>query len=141
MICQGDRSSRELAGRGSDALDFEPYSLHAMRWVFWPWAIWFSPRTSGLENVPPRGPMLFVGNHTLHGALDGAGSFGRVIWSEHFTIDAEGSEGAATCEDGEFLPFIVTTAATLAATVQAFLLSGGKRRVGWTIHPGGTIRT
>ncbi len=59
-----------MAGRGSEPLDFEPYSLHSMRWVFWPWAIWFSPRTSGLENVPPRGPMLFVGNHTLHGMLD-----------------------------------------------------------------------
>lgn len=75
----------------------------------------------------------------VHGALDAAGSFGRVIWSEYFTIDAEGSEGAATCEDGEFLPFIVTTAAFIARSAQLFLGTG--KRVGWSINPCGVIST
>lgn len=69
----------------------------------------------------------------LHGALDAAGSFGRVIWSENFAIDAEPSEGAATCEDGEFLPFIAITAAYLARAAQVFLTS--EKKVGFTISP------
>lgn len=75
----------------------------------------------------------------LHGALDAVGSFGRVVWSESFAIDEEGSEGAATCEDGAFLPFIAITAAYLARAAQLFL-EQGKRR-GWSIHPGGAIPT
>lgn len=75
----------------------------------------------------------------LHGALDAAGSFGRVIWSEDFVIDAEGAEGQATCEDGEFLPFIAVTAAYVARSAQLFLEKG--RRVGYTVHPSGAVAT
>jgi molybdopterin/thiamine biosynthesis adenylyltransferase len=75
----------------------------------------------------------------LHGALDGAGSFGRVIWTEDFTIDQEPAEGAATCDDGAFLPFIVTTAAFIAQAAQLFLEKGERR--GFTIFEGGAFRT
>lgn len=75
----------------------------------------------------------------LHGALDAAGSFGRVVWSESFRIDDEDVEGAATCEDGEFLPFIAITAAFIARAAQAYLEHG--KREGWSIHPGGAIPT
>lgn len=75
----------------------------------------------------------------LHGALDAAGSFGRVIWSEQFAIDEEGAEGAATCEDGEFLPFIAATAAYIARSAQLFLREG--KRVGFTISPTSVFST
>lgn len=74
----------------------------------------------------------------LHGAVDADGSFGRVIWDEKFVID-EGSGGQATCEDGEHLPFIVTTAAVLAKVAQAFLTD--ESRLGFSIHPGGVVRS
>lgn len=73
----------------------------------------------------------------LHGALDGAGSFGRVVWSEDFTIDTEPAEGAATCEDGAFLPFIALTAAYVARAAQLFVEEG--RRVSFQVHPGGAL--
>ena len=50
----------------------------------------------------------------LHGALAGGGQFGRVIWDEDFTIDDETGEGVATCEDGQFLPFIAIVSSHLA---------------------------
>jgi molybdopterin-synthase adenylyltransferase len=59
----------------------------------------------------------------LHGALAADGQYGRVMWSEDFTID-EGVGGAATCEDGEHLPFIGIVAAQMAVTVQRFLATG-----------------
>lgn len=75
----------------------------------------------------------------LHGALDGNGSFGRVVWSEQFSIDTEPAEGAATCEDGQFLPFIAITAAHIARSAQRYLEDD--KRVGYTIHPGGVLAT
>lgn len=72
----------------------------------------------------------------LHGALAADGQFGRVIWSEQFVIDSDAS-GAATCEDGEHLPFIALTAAYLARAVQIFLRSG--KRVGFSVTPGGAM--
>jgi molybdopterin/thiamine biosynthesis adenylyltransferase len=60
----------------------------------------------------------------LHGAL---------------AIDDEPSEGAATCDDGDHLPFIATTAALLAQAAAAFLKTGEK--FGFQIHPGGATRT
>jgi molybdopterin/thiamine biosynthesis adenylyltransferase len=57
----------------------------------------------------------------LHGALDGQGGFGRVIWDDEFVIDDEDHLGAATCEDGEFLPFISLTASYLAYAAQGYL--------------------
>jgi molybdopterin/thiamine biosynthesis adenylyltransferase len=75
----------------------------------------------------------------LHGALAADGTFGRVVWDEDFTIDDEPSEGAATCDDGDHLPFIATTAALLAQSAAAFLKTGDK--FGYQIHPGGATRT
>ena len=62
----------------------------------------------------------------VHGALAPDGLFGRVVWDEQFAIDGEPAEGAATCEDGAHLPFIGMVAATLARSVQEFLLTGEK---------------
>lgn len=61
----------------------------------------------------------------LHGALAAGGSFAQVTWTEEFTAD-DRAEGAATCEDGEHLPFIAKTAAQLALAAQDFLRSGEK---------------
>ncbi len=73
----------------------------------------------------------------LHGALAPGGAFGRVIWDEEFAIDSEVGAGAATCEDGEFLPFIALTAAYMARAVQIFLRT--KKKVGFSISPGGAV--
>lgn len=73
----------------------------------------------------------------LHGALAADGGFGRVVWTEQFTID-EAAAGAATCEDGEFLPFIAITSAYLARAAQLFLKDG--RKVGFSISPRGVER-
>jgi len=74
----------------------------------------------------------------LHGALAGGGQFGRVIWDEDFTIDDEAGEGAATCEDGEFLPFISIVSSYLAHAAQHFLKAG--KKIGFQITPAGTTR-
>ncbi len=73
----------------------------------------------------------------LHGALAPGGAFGRVVWDEAFVIDDEASQGAATCEDGAFLPFIVVVAALLAEAVGEFNRSGKKR--GFSVSPAGVI--
>lgn len=73
----------------------------------------------------------------LHGALAPGGEFGRSIWDEQFVIDSEVGAGAATCEDGEFLPFIALTAAYMARSVQIFLKDG--KRVGFSISPVGAF--
>jgi molybdopterin/thiamine biosynthesis adenylyltransferase len=75
----------------------------------------------------------------LHGALAADGTFGRVVWDEDFAIDDEPGEGAATCDDGDHLPFIATTAALLAQAAAAFIKTGDK--FGFQIHPGGATRT
>lgn len=72
----------------------------------------------------------------LHGALAPGGEFGRSIWDEQFVIDSEGA-GAATCEDGGFLPFIALTAAYMARSVQLFLQD--KKKVGFSISPAGAV--
>ncbi len=68
----------------------------------------------------------------LHGALAADGGFGRVIWDENFAID-DVTVGAATCEDGEFLPFIVNVSSFIARSAQLFLKTGKKH--GWSIAP------
>ena len=73
----------------------------------------------------------------LHGALAPGGAFGRSIWDEQFVIDSEVGAGAATCEDGEFLPFIALTAAHMARSIQLFLKERWK--VGFSISPVGTV--
>jgi hypothetical protein len=74
----------------------------------------------------------------LHGALDAAGSYGVVAWNEHFKVDAEGAKGQATCEDGEFLPFIVIVAGYLARAAQVFLTTG--KKVEFVVNPAGAVR-
>jgi molybdopterin-synthase adenylyltransferase len=73
----------------------------------------------------------------LHGALAPGGEFGRSIWDEQFVIDSEVGAGAATCEDGEFLPFIALTAAYMARSIQIFLKDG--KKVGFSISPVGVV--
>lgn len=73
----------------------------------------------------------------VHGALAADGGFGRAIWDDQFTIDDEGTGGAATCEDGEHLPFIAVAASLLAKSAQDFLLHG--KKVGYQIHPTGVF--
>lgn len=73
----------------------------------------------------------------LHGALAPGGAFGRSIWDAEFVIDSEVGAGAATCEDGEFLPFIALTAAYMARSVQLFLKDG--KKIGFSISPVGGI--
>ena len=75
----------------------------------------------------------------LHGCLDGAGSFGRVIWDEDFVIDDESEGGAATCEDGEHLPFIAIVSAYVAQAAKVFLRTGKKR--GFSVNPAGVLST
>ena len=60
----------------------------------------------------------------VHGALSGDGALGRVVWDDKFAIDDESAAGAATCEDGEHLPFIAMVASQLARSAQEFLKSG-----------------
>jgi molybdopterin/thiamine biosynthesis adenylyltransferase len=74
----------------------------------------------------------------VHGALDANGTFGRVVWDEHFKADAEGVEGEATCEDGETLPFGMLTASMLAVATQNFLRTGKKHS--FQISHGGVQR-
>ena len=73
----------------------------------------------------------------LHGALAPGGTFGRVIWDESFVIDDEAGVGGATCEDGEFLPFIGITSSYLARAAQIFLADG--KKVGFSISPVGVM--
>jgi adenylyltransferase/sulfurtransferase len=75
----------------------------------------------------------------LHGAVDGEGSFGRVVWDEGFVIDSGSAPGTPTCEDGENLPFIASVAAYLARSAQAFLRKGVRH--GFQISPGGVVLT
>lgn len=80
----------------------------------------------------------FAKKHTvacLHGALAANGEFGRVVWTENFTVDDESGAGAPTCEDGEFLPFISVVASYLAFAAQRFLRDNA--RISFSIWPGG----
>lgn len=45
-------------------------AVDAIRSMIRPWERLVDPRFSGLENIPDERPLLFVGNHTLFGALD-----------------------------------------------------------------------
>lgn len=74
----------------------------------------------------------------LHGALDANGTFGRIVWDEHFKEDEEGTPGQATCEAGETLPFGMLVAAQMAVTAQRFLQHGEKRS--YMVNPTGAVR-
>ncbi len=73
----------------------------------------------------------------LHGAVAADGSFGRVAWDERFVVDEENAAGAATCEDGEHLPFLGIVSAHLAHAAKEFLRTGA--RFGYQVTPHGTI--
>lgn len=75
----------------------------------------------------------------LHGALAADGSFGRVVWTESFTIDEAPGVGTPTCENGEHLAFISIVASYLAQVTSSFLATGNK--LGYSIHAGGAVRT
>lgn len=74
----------------------------------------------------------------LHGALAGGGQFGRVVWDENFTVDDEGGAGAATCDNGDFLPFISLVSSALAYSAQQFLATG--KKFGFQVTPAGMVR-
>ncbi len=75
----------------------------------------------------------------VHGALAADGSFGRVVWDEHFQVDDTPVDGAVTCEDGEHLPFIAIVSAYLAQSTIRYLKD--KEQIGFQIHPGGVDAT
>jgi hypothetical protein len=62
----------------------------------------------------------------VHAAVSADGTFGLVRWDETFTADEEAAPGQATCEGGEHLPIIAVIGATLARTVQDFVLKAVK---------------
>lgn len=81
----------------------------------------------------------FVRKHEipcLHGALAANGQFGCVSWDEFFKIDND-SSGAATCDNGDFLPFISIVASYLAYSVNHFLNTS--KKVGFQITPVGSV--
>ncbi len=99
-----------------DCLDNAEARTHIQKWV----------RSHIADRVP-----------LLHGAVDGEGSFGRVVWDETFTIDSGSAPGTPTCEDGANLPFIASVAAYMARSAQAFLRQGVKHD--FQISPGGVF--
>ncbi len=74
----------------------------------------------------------------LHGGLAPDGTFGVVMWDELFKVDDEDVVGAATCEGGEFLPFIALVSSFMALSVQGFVAKGDK--TSFHVHPGGAAR-
>lgn len=62
----------------------------------------------------------------LHGALSQGGTFGQIVWDEKFSIDDAPEEGTATCQEGEFLPFIALVSSYLAISLQVFLRKNKK---------------
>jgi len=73
----------------------------------------------------------------LHGGLAADGAFGLSVWDENFTID-EGATGAATCENGDQLPFIVLVSAFISRSAQEFLVNN--KRFGYMISPQNATR-
>ncbi len=84
----------------------------------------------------------------LHGAIDAAGTFGRVGWTKHsvltdgsilhkFGIDDEEKIGQPTCENGENLPMVAIVSGYIAKAAQAFLRDG--KLIGFQISPGSTV--
>lgn len=73
----------------------------------------------------------------LHGGLAANGAFGISIWDENYKIQ-EGAEGAATCENGDQLPFIARVSAYISTSAQEFLVNG--KRYGYMISPQNTTR-
>ena len=74
----------------------------------------------------------------IHGALAAGGEFGRVGWYPEFKVDSEVWAGAATCEDGRFLPMIVTVSSYLAKAVQTYLATG--KQLSFQVSPVSAVR-
>ncbi|MCC2638658.1 MAG: acyltransferase [Moraxellaceae bacterium] len=53
-----------------DPLDFVPPPAGLLRRLLAGRRFWFAPQFSGLENLDPARPALYVGNHTLYGIID-----------------------------------------------------------------------
>lgn len=77
------------------------------------------------------------GKPLLHAAMSADGSFARVVWRELFKPDQE-EPGAATCEDGENLPFHGLVGAYTALVAQQFLKTG--KKISLHITPTGVMR-
>jgi molybdopterin-synthase adenylyltransferase len=96
-----------------------------------------------LDNIEARRLVQrFARRHEVpcvHAALAADGGFGRVVWDEAFEADAEPDSGAATCEDGEHLPFIIATAAYVALAIQRHL--GAGEQVSFSLNPSGVLTT
>jgi len=94
-----------------------------------------------LDNAESRtilqNSVRLAGTPCLHGALAADGSFARVLWDDNFVIDSEAGQGTATCENGEFLPFIAIASGYLAKAAQIFIQSGEQH--GFTISPSGVV--
>jgi len=80
---------------------------------------------------------LGYGTPLLHGALAADGTFGRVVWTEHFRPDPE-TQGAATCEGGANLHFHVMVAAHLVRATVDWLETG--KQASYNILPAGVVR-
>ena len=78
-----------------------------------------------------------LGVPCLHGALAADGGYARVMWAPRFDVD-DGEAGAATCEDGEHLPFVALVAARMAHVVQRFLTDGTTESI--HVRPDGLTR-
>lgn len=92
---------------------------------------------NGIARRLVQGYVRTQGIPCLHGALAADGAFGQVIWTEDFRIDDEVGAGAATCEDGEHLPFIALVSSLMAQSAQAFLRNG--KKLSFQVHPTGVI--
>lgn len=94
-----------------------------------------------LDNAPSRTIVQnFVRANSvpcLHGAVDANGTCGRVYWDERFEIEPVGAPGAATCENGEHLPFLTVVAAYIAHSTKEFVAKG--RRLSYQVTPTSTI--
>lgn len=75
----------------------------------------------------------------VHAALAADGTVGLVRWDERFTPDREDAPGQATCEGGEHLPMIGVVGATLARTIQDFMVRGARHD--YLVSLSGVIRT
>jgi hypothetical protein len=88
------------------------------------------------QHTDPRKPLESI-VPCLHGCLSGDGTVARAVWTEDFNADS-GGDGAATCEDGQNLPFHAMAGALIAQVAQTFLEQGKKRS--WQLTPSSLIR-
>lgn len=75
----------------------------------------------------------------LHAGLAGEGNYGIVRWDSEFNPDAEDSEGQATCEGGAYLPLIALVAATVARSLQDYVVHA--RQVSYSVSLNGVRET